>query len=593
MHSSPRRPTRGCGFAATTSCVIMLAGLCPRPAYGQQAADTPFNAFACMGEAQAFSRRHDVADIRAERDRLLAVAPGYEEPATTVAHRLCVIAELMRVLGDDRAADFYVRAIAVFGEPGYQLRLADYLRNVRGPRAPLLEQAEKRYQAALDGVQARSLAPGVADDTITEWATRGLMLTYQQDGVPLLPWKAFPYKRSVLPWPGIALMAGARIAFDTNTTPIDLESPATVDDARRFTSEAMFAASMFRKAQPLREDELQAIARASLREETMVRARLRTHPIGAIDVWYRRGDIYHSGITNYSVPKELNDIRLSELGLGLTRALDLYPALDVLVSGNYRRIHRLGAVEFLPDQAQDFNVLEARPVIARTLGPDKLSLSGTYTFMDIPDIAGGRIEDRMRGRTIVSFNIDYALYRLLLRPFRLPAIHLFAGSAWDDETFGVRVVHQRDAYLGVKLDRIKNWDITMQASVFSGSVRVQPLDPAQPAGDDPEQSNSQYRTTLVLLRRLIDEDAQPGLPPETWGIQPSMVNAVLTVRHDARLRGLYAFQNVRAGLDVWAKAFVAYLRGAAILISAGYENQYFYSIGKDLHIFHLDLRMGW
>jgi hypothetical protein len=189
--------------------------------------------------------------------------------------------------------------------------------------------------------------------------------------------------------------------------------------------------------------------------------------------------------------------------------------------------------------------------------------------------------------------LDYALNRLLLAPHRLPILHVFAGAAQDDETFGVRVARHRDAYLGLTVSRLDRWDVTVQSSLFSAAVDVRPQDPTQLSGEDPEQGNSQYRTTVVVLRRLIDEDAQPGLPRETLGMRSSMLNAVLTVRHDARLTGLHAFQNVRAGLDLWAKAFVTNLRDTAFLMSAGYENQYFYSIGKDLHIFHVDLRMGW
>jgi hypothetical protein len=133
----------------------------------------------------------------------------------------------------------------------------------------------------------------------------------------------------------------------------------------------------------------------------------------------------------------------------------------------------------------------------------------------------------------------------------------------------------------------------VQGSLFSGQVDVRPLDPLQFSGTDPQQTNAQYRTTVVVLRRLLDEDATPGLPPGALGVRPSMLNAVVTVRHDAHLAGLYAFQNVRAGAELWIKAFATSLRGTAFLISAGYENQYFYTIGKDLHIGHADLRMGW
>jgi hypothetical protein len=430
------------------------------------------------------------------------------------------------------------------------------------------------------------------------------MLVYQQDGLPLLPWKAFPYENKVTPRPGLSVMAGARVAVDTNDVPVDLGSPAAVDDARRFTSEAMFSASMFRKAIPLRLDELQAIARAPRHQELLARARVRPGPIGAVDLWFRDDGIAGAQITNFNFPHVTNDVSLTEVGVGFSRALDLNPAFDFLLAGDYRRVHRIGVVEFLPQEAQDFNMVEIKPVIARFLGPDKLSIGGTYVFMGIPDVVGGVVEDRARGRTIRAVNFDYAIYRPLLLPqLQLGTLalrrqdtrglHLFGGAAQDDETFGIRLAQRRDAYLGVGLLGIGDWDVTVQGSLFTGQVDVRPLDPQQFAGIDPQQTNAQYRTTLVVLRRLLDEDAMPGLPPGVLGIRPSMVNAVLTLRHDVRLAGLYAFQNVRAGVDLWAKAFVTSLRGTAFLVSAGYENQYFYNLGKDLHIGHLDVRMGW
>ncbi|HMG21171.1 MAG TPA: hypothetical protein VK607_07650, partial [Kofleriaceae bacterium] len=386
-----------CRFATAVlvGVVVVVFGACPRRAHAQ-AADTSSDPFACVGEAQAFVMEHDADEIRAERDRWLDHR-GPEDTAALAARRSCFVAELMRSIGDGSAVAFYRRAIAASGEPGYELRLADYLRNIRGPGAPLIEQAEPHYAAALAGVRVRSAAPGIVDRTIEEWAMRGLMLTYQQDGLPVLPWRRFPYHRPTSSSPGAAVMAGGRIAFDTNDTPVDLASPPVADDARRFTTEAMFAASAYRKSQPLRDDELQAIARAPRRIEWMVRGRIRASPVGAVDVWYRQCEIHDGEITSYTQPKQFNDVGVSELGTAFTRALDLYPAFDVLLAGDYRRVHRVGVIERFPDQAQDLDQVTARTAVVRFLGPDKLSLAGSYTLLRIPDASGGVIADRARG----------------------------------------------------------------------------------------------------------------------------------------------------------------------------------------------------
>jgi hypothetical protein len=580
------------GVTTVLGLVATLAAL-PRAASAQAAADPPSAAFACMGEAEAFVRDHDLAEIRAERDRRLGTPTEPGEAAAAAAYRWCVIAELMRVLGDDRTAAYYARAIDATADPGYELLFAGYLRNTRGPGAPLVEQARRHYSAALDGTQRRMAAAEGDDATIADWATRGLMLTYQRDGLPLTPWSGDLHDRSRSRWPSLAVMAGARVAVDTNDTPLDMTVLPEVDDARRFTAEAMFASSMFRTARPLSESELRTIARAPRRDEMMVRGRLRASPIGALDVWFRQSDVHDGAITNFNLPTVMNNVTTSEFGAGVTRALDLYPAFDVLLAGSYHRVHRVGAVEFFPDQAQDFNQLDARATAVRYLGPDQLSLSGGYAVMAIPDASGGVIEDRARGRRIAAIDAGYAVNRLALAPLRLPALRVTAGVAEDDEAFGVRVIRRRDAHLGLALVRLQGWDVTVQSSVLSSTVDARQPDPSRYSGEDPQQSNAQYRTTLTLLRRLIDEDAEPGMPAQVLGMRPSMVNVVVSVRHDVRLAGLHAFQNVRAGVELWSKAFVTPLRGTAFLVSAGYENQYFYMIGKDLHILHGDVRMGW
>src|SRR5687767_14061308 len=144
--------------AALAGVVLVSCGASPRRARAQTAADTSSNAFACMGEAQAFVTEHDADEIRAERDRWLDRREP-EETAALAARRSCFVAELMRSIGDGSATALYGRAIAVHGEPGYELRLADYLRSIRGPGAPLIEQAERHYAAALAGVRARAAAP--------------------------------------------------------------------------------------------------------------------------------------------------------------------------------------------------------------------------------------------------------------------------------------------------------------------------------------------------------------------------------------------------------------------------------------------------
>ena len=96
-----------CASAARVLSALAWFASCPRLAHGEEVVDTQPNAFACMGEAEAFVKRHDAAQMRAERDRLLTRRAEFGEPAAVTAHRWCVVAELMRSLGDDRAPELY------------------------------------------------------------------------------------------------------------------------------------------------------------------------------------------------------------------------------------------------------------------------------------------------------------------------------------------------------------------------------------------------------------------------------------------------------------------------------------------------------
>jgi hypothetical protein len=44
---------------------------------------------------------------------------------------------------------------------------------------------------------------------------------------------------------------------------------------------------------------------------------------------------------------------------------------------------------------------------------------------------------------------------------------------------------------------------------------------------------------------------------------------------------------------VWAKVFGTGIGGTAVLMTAGYDYQYFYKIQKSMHMAHAALRIGW
>jgi hypothetical protein len=218
-----------------------------------------------------------------------------------------------------------------------------------------------------------------------------------------------------------------------------------------------------------------------------------------------------------------------------------------------------------------------------------------YVYMGIPDIQGGPIDQRKRGRAITAFYFDYAIYRPLL----LPTVssgglrwkrkdtrgwHFFGGAAFDDEVFGTRLVQRRDYYGGTSLLGVGPWDFTLQGTLFQSGV-------TDTAGFDLSGlANAQWRTTLVPLYRIIDGDATPGMPE---GSRPAFLNLVFPIRHDLAVQGPHDFENVRAGAEIWTRLIAKWARGTSVLASGGYAYQYFYHLDKGLHVARVDVGIGW
>src|SRR5262245_3146797 len=101
-------------FALAGALALLTA-----PARADEVAMAP--GFLCLGESESLMRGTSTAEIKRERDlRLAALEQNKVEPAL-VAHEHCVVAELMRRVGDARAAEHYERAIELNPkEPAYE-----------------------------------------------------------------------------------------------------------------------------------------------------------------------------------------------------------------------------------------------------------------------------------------------------------------------------------------------------------------------------------------------------------------------------------------------------------------------------------------
>jgi hypothetical protein len=556
------------------------------------------NPFACRGEAENIYADLSISDVRHEIDKRVTDKPAPETPNTVVAHRACIIAELMRRVGDSDAPDYYEKAIQLNpDEPGYELWYGYYLRNVRGPH---VEQAERHYYAALEKLEARKQRGDIKEvDTIVhDWVQRGLVALYQQDGQPLLPWKAHEFRPSGLMAPGLSLSTIFSISRDTRDF-------FRQSEARGFAAEAAFASSVQRLNRPLTSRERWDIARAPLRYELFNRARIRHNYLGALDLFHRSFKFEEGQIADFRAPQVFTDVDMTELGVGFSRHFDLYPLFDVKLDARYSRVNRTGVVELQPEYEEQFPMYYVSPTISRFIGPDKLSVNLTYVLMDIPRLEAGAEYERERGQVIRSVTVDYAMYR----PFLLPQLerlslrlkrrylrgwHIFGGYAQDDTIYGFRTVTKRDLFLGTRITGLGHYDVTLQGTAVTSNTRWVP-DINNPAVeiDDPHQQIKQFRSTAVLLRRLVDEDVTPGMPESFAGVAPALLNLVIPISHDKTLEGTPNYENVRAGAELWFKAISAPLGGTTFLLTAGYDYQYFYRLEKHMHMGHLDLRMGW
>jgi hypothetical protein len=578
------------------STILLVLGLVA--ARGPAHADNPFR---CRGEAEAAARDLTVAELREEIARRAAEAAAEDEPPEGLARRRCVVAELKRRVGDGDAARWYRDAIAADpDEPGYELWYGSYLGTVRGAGGPIVESAERHYYRAIAKLERRRRAGALADhDEVTgDWVQRRLLDLYQRDGLPLVGWKAYRYQAGDLLRPGIALSSVFQASSDTR----DFWHG---NEMRAFTGEAAFAASALRLGRPLSNTERFALIRAPLRTGWDNRLRLRHTWLGALDLEHRWFHARNAQIGVFTEPTRFVDVEVTELGAGYRRVIPVGSLFDLDLAGNLRRTSRAGTVEFLPDEEQRFLTFEATPTVARFIGPDKLSLRAAYVYMAIPELTGGMPYERDRGQTIRALHAEYAIYRPVLLPSfaggrpRLDrrytrGWHLYGGVAEDAQVYGLRLVRTRDHYVGTTLKGPGAHDLTLQGTVYTAATRfVDPEAPEQGLQEDRSQRHAQYRTTVAVARRLIDEEATPGLPPRRLGLAPASLVLVMPVSHDLAVTGADAFENVRAGAELWLKLIATGLGGATFLVTAGYDYQYFYRQHKAMHMGHLAVRLGW
>jgi hypothetical protein len=557
------------------------------------------NPFECLGRYESATRARSISEMRAELSKRLD--PIYEsgEPPTVRAMKFCVVALLKSRLGDSDAGAYYERAARENPvEPGYELFFGSYYSGFRGAHRPVLELAEAHYYRALEKLESLK-RDGLYREyhaVVEEWVRKRLLVLYQEDGQPLLPWKAYPQHSSGLFAPGLSASSQLSVSQDTRDF-------YWHDEMRSFTQEANFVSSDLR-ARTITPLQAFNIARAPIRYRIQDRVRLRQTFLGAFDFIHEYSRANEAQITSYylSPPGDnlpLNDVTVHQLGGGYNRVFPLYPLFDLRIEGSIQRVQRRGAVEFLPDREEDFNLYELKPSLSHFLGPDKVTIDGTYVLLDLADAIGGVTDERQRKEIVRAVRIEYALYRPFVYPFEdtrtaTRGFYLYGGAVQDDKVYGLRTVTTRDIFAAFRYEGAGPLDLTVQGTYLT--ARTTFVDPTQvhpTEVTDPAQTSANLRTNAVVQIRVINPDAIPGIPTSTLGFVPDMLNVVIPISHDLGLTGRKDYENIRGGIELWFKVFGTGIGGTAVLMTAGYDCQYFYRIHKTLNMAHAALRIGW
>lgn len=522
--------------------------------------------FSCLGEAKALGKEMSTREIRTEIDNRIKALKRKD------ARSLCVIAELMKRVGDYKAEDFYRKAIeADKTEPAYELFYADYLRNFRGALHPLFPEAEEHYFKALKKLKKLKLTNNWKkfDRETKRQIERGLTTLYQEDGFPI-DWKLSTIDlEEFLERPPFVFFSTIN-KYAKSATDFD-----EVDDVRDFTSESLFSSSQMRLNRTLTNDELKAIIRTKEQFETLNRFRFRYRHWPVFDIFYKYREIDNAQITNFNEPNKFNDVNLNEYGIALERPFNFSPDFDLFLRGIYKRTEREGIIEFLPDKKEDINHYEAKAAISRFFGPNKANLEFTYVFQDIDqDISNPpKRERQIFGSTLTYQIFTQKVYKQLFEP---RGVDLFGGIVVDKEEFGGTMVKKNDYFIGGAIKGLpfikKNaFDITIQPTVFSYEV-----------DDDKSRDNSQYRTNVTMLYRIKDEE-------ET---KKSFVHLVIPFRHDIAINGPEDFENFKVGIGLNTKIISTEIRRTTFLVSARYDYQRFYKLDKNVNLFSFNVSMG-
>lgn len=575
----------------------------------------PVDPYACAW----FVNQMAMEDYEEQIERRLESPPA--ETAQDYPYRLCILAELMKRVGDSRAGEYYEKSIALYPmEPAFELFYADYLLFVRGVRNGLVVDASAHYQRArekMEVLQKQGTWGEKHGNRVRQGIRRGLFYLHRSDGIAL----SFSGAEPTVFFSTANEVRQDTVSFDYQWV-----------DSRSFTSETLYAQSAIRLNRELTDDELRDIARTKFGVVSSNRLRLRLGNIRAIDLTYRYLRFNDSRTPTFFAPTDFENDVGHEYGIGLQQDFQLPYGLDLFLTGSAKLARRTTSAETTSPlrigatEKEDIRIYEALVGLSRLIGSGKML--GEFGFLHQnwePGLNWNRIntysgrlvyQSRLFGVNRLILNGYFAyqdvfrsrfhpenkdMRSLMLRAtYEFPVPKIFFGDRIHKGEFSggyndsIRIIGSGNelkqeeifgflALRGIEVaDGLNAFDVTYRSAYYLSEVE-----------DDSSQKHAEWRNEVVFGYRLVDDAEVQWLPSSNQVIHPALVNVEFPIRHDAMVKGPRDFANYRFGVQLKGD-FVSTLTPLpfAFYGTVGYAYERFYNLKENFHIFQMRLGTG-
>jgi hypothetical protein len=484
-----------------------------------------------------------------------------------------------------------------------------YWATERGSNAPALETAERYYHSALS--KAEQLPAGSCREALERQVLIQLRILYQQDGLPILPWKGWNAGRHDPYLPGVGLVAGVFVSNDP--------APSIEDSRmRRFTGEAAFANSDTRLGgtpEPLSELDRWRIARAPTQTSIVLGATLRENWLGRFRFGFHATHADDAQITSYYLPSALNDTRRTELRVSYDRVFPLDPVLDLGLAAQFSRLEVEGFVEFRPQHAEQYNVIGFSPSFSRTVGPGRLTLTGSYLHAAIPDLPNSSPGFRQRGSWVRGLSLQYTdLATATFNPFAWGSFApyrtvpegfaTYLGFTQRDDTEGLATLTHHDWYGGVHWEGPQPLAFQFETALFRTTHQVYQED-YQTEASDPTRSFASLRLLALPKVRLLHVNRVDPRPLVLGNTQLAELTLVFPLGWELALDGPSNYHpldtrnhgndyaHFRVGSEFWLRSLSFEPLGGSVMLNAGFDLVHYYEIAKTQHLAHAGASLGW